>query len=220
MRFVHNPPNLSLLFLIFVLTPLFFIETALADDKADVEKGVALAEKGEYAKAFKQFKHLAEAGNAEAQHNLAMLYRTGKGVKKDFKESAFWFRKAADQGIADAQYFLGYMYDTGEGVMKNKQYAYVWYRKAAEKGHGMAQINLGVLYAEGVGVHQDLEQAYLWFHVAAAQGYEKAFEDMKIIEKDLKPEVVKTLKKKGNIYFQKYVQPFQRHPAAYPQLHK
>ena len=106
-----------------------------------------------------------------------------------------------------------------EGVEQNKQYAYVWYRKAAEKGHGMAQINLGFLYANGKGVHQDLEKAYLWFHVAAAQGYKMAFDNMKIIEEDLKPEVVKSLKKKGDEYFQKYVQPYQRHPKLYPQLH-
>lgn len=219
MRFGQNY-QIRLFLLIFVLFPLFFLVAVFADEKADVQNGVVLVEKGDYGKAFIQFKKLAEIGNADAQHNLALLYRTGKGVNKDLKESAFWFRKAADQGLTDAQYYLGYMYDTGEGVEKNKQYAYVWYRKAAEKGHGMAQINLGVLYANGVGVPQDLKQAYLWFHVAASQGYKMAFDNMKIIEQALKPDVVESLKKQGNDYFQKYVKPYQYHGGMHPHLPK
>lgn len=186
--------------------------------KSELESAVSLVENGKYEEAFALYGKLAKSGDPEAQHNLAMLYRTGKGVGKDLKESAYWFRKAADQGVSDAQYYLGYMYENGEGISKNREYAYVWYRKAAERGHGLAQINLGVIYANGLGVKQDLEEAYLWFHVAAAQGYKAAFENRKILEEALEPDQVEDLKKKGQTYFQKYVLPYQRHSAAYPQL--
>ncbi len=214
--------NISLrasLFALICIFPLFFIAgIAFAGDKADVESGVAAVNNGEYEKAFGLFQGLAEAGDSEAQHNLAMLYRAGKGIEKNLELSAHWFRKAADQGIADAQYYLGHMYASGEGLEQNTQYAFIWYRMAAENGQGMAQINLGVMYANGVGVTQDVEQAYLWFHAAAAQGYRAAFENKKIIEDTLEPEVLEKLKKKGSSYYKRYVLPYQRHSLSYPRL--
>lgn len=191
---------------------------ASVDSRAELERAVSLVENEKYEEAFSLFKVMAEAGDPEAQHNLALLYRTGKGTEKNLELSGAWFRKAADQGVSDAQYYLGYMYDTGEGVDQNSKYAYVWYRKAAERGHGLAQINLGVIYANGLGIQQDIEQAYLWFHVAAAQGYSAAFENKKIIEEALEPEKLEALQKQGREYFQKYVMPYQRHSTAYPQL--
>lgn len=188
------------------------------NSKEELERAVSLVEDGKYSEAFALFQKMAETGDPEAQHNLALLYRTGKGVEKNLNLSGQWFRKAADQGVSDAQYYLGHMYDTGEGVDQNRKYAYVWYRKAAEKGHGLAQINLGVLYANGLGIQTDIEQAYLWFHVAAAQGYRAAFENRKIIEEALEPEKLEALKKEARLYFQKYVLPYQRHSSAYPQL--
>lgn len=187
-------------------------------NKAELDRAVSLVESKKFAEAFTLFKKMAEAGDPEAQHNLAMLYRAGKGVEKNLEKSAHWFREAADQGVSDAQYYLGYMYDTGEGVTQNYQYAVVWYHKAAEHGQGQAQINLGVLYANGLGVKQDVEQAYLWFHVAAAQGYNAAFENRKILEEAMEPVKVEELRKKGYEYFRKYVLPYQRHSSSYPQL--
>lgn len=187
---------------------------------SEIEQAVSLVENKKYKEAFSIFKKLAEAGDPEAQHNLALLYRTGQGVEKDYTQSGHWFRMAADQGVSDAQYYLGYMYDTGEGVEQNRKYAYVWYRKAAEQGHGLAQINLGILYANGLGIPQDIEQAYLWFHVAAAQGYKAAFENKKIIEEAIGEDKLEALKVEGEKYFQKYVLPYQRHSRAYPQLRK
>ncbi len=185
-----------------------------------IEAGLAAVELKNYSAAFSVFETLAEAGNAEAQHNLAMLYRTGKGIQKDLASSYKWFRRAADQGASEAQYYLGYLFDMGEGVEKNSRYAFVWYRKAAEQGHGLGQINLGFLYANGAGVGQDIEQAYLWFHVAAAQGYKVAFENKIIIEEALKEQEngvarLGELKQRARVFFQQYVMPFARPPMSH-----
>jgi TPR repeat protein len=213
-------PGYSVFYSIVVLTCVFMLVpvSSIAGDDINIESALAAVKDEEYGKAFKQFQVLANRGEADAQHNLAMLYRLGKGVEKNYKLSGEWFRKAADQGVVDAQYYMGHMYDVGEGVSKNKKYAFVWYRKAAEKGHGLAQINLGVLYANGLGIEQNVEEAYLWFHVAAAQGYKMAFENKEIIEKALESEAVERLKQKGRDYFKQYVMPFQRHSLPYSRL--
>ena len=49
----------------------------------------------------------ADAGNARAMHNLAVLIAEGGGAKPDYAEAAGWFRKAAELGVSDSQYNLG-----------------------------------------------------------------------------------------------------------------
>ncbi|NOX93279.1 MAG: sel1 repeat family protein [Gammaproteobacteria bacterium] len=201
----------------FVIFPVFAVHAATpvdATNDSPIDAGITAVDNEDYAKAFTVFSGLAKAGDAEAQYNLAMLYRAGKGVEKDLSASFKWFQQAAEQGISDAQYYLAHMYDNGETVEKNLPKAFEWYRKAAEQGQGLAQINLGVIYADGIGVPQNIEQAYLWFHVAAAQGYRAAFENRLVIETALKEQgeegvaMLDSLKKQARGYFQQYVQPF------------
>ena len=67
------------------------------------------AKRGDYATALREWKPLAEQGNADAQFNLGLMYRNGEGVQQDHEESAKWFRRAAEQGHAGAQSRLGFM---------------------------------------------------------------------------------------------------------------
>ena len=177
---------------------------------AEMDAGLAAVEKGDYPAAVKIFEGLANAGEAEAQYNLAMLYRDGKGVSKDMAQSALWFRRAAEQGLAAAQYQLGYLYDTGEGLAQSDHEAFVWYRKAAEQGHGGAQVNLGVMYANGAGVVRDLKLAYVWFNLAASQGSGIGFKNKQILAEGMTPKEVEDLQALSRQYFQKYVLPFQQ----------
>ena len=175
---------------------------------ADVEEGIVAIEKGDYMAAYKVFKSLAEEGDIEAQHNLAILYKTGKGVMKDSTKAIQWFRKAADKGLADAQFNLGRMYDKGDGADQSFDYAALWYEKAAKRGHALAQTNLGVLYANGDGVPQDLIQAYVWFNLAAAQGVGIALENRETLSEHMTEEMRGRVKEISRVYFQRYVAPF------------
>ena len=58
----------------------------------------------------------ADAGDAEAQYSLGMMYAYGEGVPEDSLEAVKWYRKSAEQGNADAQNMLGDCYDIGMGV--------------------------------------------------------------------------------------------------------
>ena len=108
----------------------------------------------------------ANAGDADAQFNLGVMYRTGEGVPQDAVEAVAWTRQAAEQGHAGAQYNLGVMYSYGEGVPQDDVEAVAWYRQAAEQGYADAQYNLGVAYATGEGVPQDDVEAYKWLILA------------------------------------------------------
>ena len=126
------------------------------------DAGIAAYEKSDYATALHELTPDAEAGDAEAQSYLGVLYVKGQGVKRDEAKAAFWFRKAAEQGNAEAQFYLGTLYSRGAGVPRDDAAAVSWLRKAAEAGHQFAQSSLAEMYLDGRGVERNLVQAYKW----------------------------------------------------------
>ena len=102
---------------------------------ADLQAGREAAERGDYATALKEWRPLAEQGDADAQYELGFMYTSGEGVTQDYAEGMRWWRLAAEQGNASAQFMLGFMYTSGEGVTQD-YYAegMRWYRLAAEQG--------------------------------------------------------------------------------------
>ncbi|MGB0588025.1 MAG: tetratricopeptide repeat protein, partial [Limisphaerales bacterium] len=74
---------------------------------------------------------LAEAGNADAQYDLGLIYANGivtlEGEPRNWdKEAVKWYRRAAEQGYGSAQFGLGFMYSTGRGVLENYLTGYAW----------------------------------------------------------------------------------------------
>ena len=64
----------------------------------DFQKGLEAFERGDYATALREFKALAEQGNAGAQNNLGLMYDNGQGVTQDDVQAHMWFNLAAAQG--------------------------------------------------------------------------------------------------------------------------
>ena len=106
---------------------------------ADVAKGFAAAEAGDYVTAVHEYKKAAEQGDISAQIMLGLMYDLGEGVLKDDKEAVKWFRLAAEQGDADAQSNLGNMYHNGRGVLQDNVYAHMWWNIAASEGNEFAK---------------------------------------------------------------------------------
>ena len=112
----------------------------------------------------------ANAGNQQAQRNLAVIYDQGLGVNKDPAQAAIWFRKAAETGNKDATFQLASMYEQGRGVPQDQKQALDWYRKAALLGDADSQVRLGRAYLEGKVIDKDENEASAWFQKAADQG--------------------------------------------------
>ena len=64
---------------------------------AGFEEGSAAFDRGDYAKAMREWRPLAENGHALAQRNVALMYRQGYGVSRDFREAIRWYKMAAEQ---------------------------------------------------------------------------------------------------------------------------
>lgn len=142
-----------------------------------------------YAVALKEIRPLAQAGNAEAEHLLGLMYYMGRGVPQDYKAALEWHRKAALKGKADAQYVVGAMYYTGNAVIQDHRQAVSWFRKAAEQGHTQAQQVLGLMYRYHMGgVQQDNVIAYMLWNLAAANGSANAAEQRAAVVKSMTQE--------------------------------
>ena len=75
----------------------------------------------------------ANAGDADAQWHLGVMYARGEGVPQHYGQSVAWHRKAADQGHASAQASLGYAYSHGQGVPQDFVEAHKWRNLAASR---------------------------------------------------------------------------------------
>jgi TPR repeat protein/V8-like Glu-specific endopeptidase len=111
----------------------------------------------------------AQAGDANSQYTLGVMYNIGRNISKDANEAFKWFSKAAQQGNAKAQYELGQMYENGSAAAQDYNLAFQWYAKAAVQSHPKAQYCLGKFYKEGIATGRDYQQAVSWFTMAAGQ---------------------------------------------------
>src|SRR3990167_2084457 len=134
----------------FILLAAFLLLGITTPVKADFDAGKSAYDRGDYATAFREWKPLAEKGDAAlAQLYLGLMYAQGQGVPQDYAEAARWYRRAAEQGYDAAQFRLGMLYFEGEGFPQDYKEAMRWIRLAADQGLSDAQDSLGLMYRWG-----------------------------------------------------------------------
>ena len=137
---------------------------------ADVKAGVDAWQAGNYAAAVKEWRPLADKGDADAQFNLGQAYKLGRGVPGDLRTAQSWYEKAAQQGHGQAQANLGLiLFQNGDRAR-----AMPWIRKAADAGDPRAQYVLGTAMFNGDLVAKDWPRAYALMQRAAGQGLPQA----------------------------------------------
>jgi TPR repeat protein len=65
----------------------------------------------------------AEAGNAIAQYNLALMYHYGRGTAQDHQQARRWFLQAARSGVPQAMHNVAVYHDEGLGGPTDKAVA-------------------------------------------------------------------------------------------------
>lgn len=114
---------------------------------------------------------MANAGNARAQHAVAMIYNNGLGgVEVNHELANTWYRKSADAGFVLAQASLAWNQHNGIGTPADAALAFENYRRAAEQGHPYAMNNVAVMYYRGQGTRPDVKASFDWFMRAAEAG--------------------------------------------------
>ena len=127
---------------------------------ADMDKARLAYTSEDYDTAFSEFKAHAEAGNAEAQGKLGIMYFWGRGTLRSESKAYRWSLQAAKQGEASGQQMMGYLYENGIFIPKNMRRAVDWYRKSSKQGNAAATASLAALYVYGQGVNQDVRHGF------------------------------------------------------------
>ena len=125
-------------------------------------------EVGQFTEALAILERLADAGDARAQYEVALMYLQGIGTKVDPLRGGQWMLTAANNGNVTAMVEIGGRFENGVNAEKNLILAFTWYRRAALAGDGIGCYKLAMLYELGSGVPQDLPRAYAWYRMAGS----------------------------------------------------
>lgn len=107
-----------------------------SEGERDVEGGIAL------------IREAAEAGNAQAQYALALLYRQGGLIAKSESRARELLERSAGAGVPEAQALLGEILLEEIGEFESADPAQEWLRRAAKQGHVRAHASLGKSYLD------------------------------------------------------------------------
>jgi TPR repeat protein len=143
---------------------------AIAPARADVKDGADAWSRGDYPAAIAQWQAPAEAGDPDAQFNMAQAYRLGRGVPRDLARSEALYGKAAAQGHVQAADNYGLLlFDRGDRVA-----ALPYVRAAADRGDPRAQYLMGIAHFNGDIAPKDWRRAYALMTLAQASGLPQA----------------------------------------------
>ena len=144
------------------------------------ETGVAAYDAGDHARAYRIWSALTDQDLA-AMRNVAMMLRTGDGVKKDPAAAEDMYRRAAQAGLPTAQADLADMLLRGEAGPPNPKAALPLLSAAAAANHPVAQYELAQMYETGEGglVPRDLNTARNLYAAAAGHGMKEAAERLR-----------------------------------------
>jgi len=183
---------------------LFSLVLASTGWSAEFAKGQEAYNSADYQTALTEWQVLAEAGLADGQYGLGLLYANGFGVPLDDDQALKWYRLAADQGHAEAQCNLGVMYANGWGVPQSDSIAFTWHSLAAEQGVAPAQVAVAMMYMGGYGTTQDNIQASKWFNVASQLGDSNAASKRDYLNALMTPEEVAEADALANSWMDSY----------------
>lgn len=161
---------LSIIFAVAAMTALAGVKPESDDDRFNGDRCYSF---GDYETALKYYQRAVDNDpqNVRAMTRIAMMYKRGLGVKRNYKTALDWYAKAAAAGDASSVFNMGTFYLSGLGVKQNYTKALNLFTQASEKGCADASYQMGCLYFSGMGVPQDYLQALDWFQKAADHRY-------------------------------------------------
>jgi hypothetical protein len=117
---------------------------------------------------------LAVKGDARAQYELGVAYKTGHGARPDAREALWWFSMAGIDGIKEGAVEAAEAYEQGRGTKRDLQEAARWWARAGELGDAEARRKALDLYLSGQVSHAGSPSVAKWLEPAAAEGDTRA----------------------------------------------
>ena len=150
-------------------------------------------------------KRNAEAGDPEAQAELALRFHSGRGIPKSLEQAVYWYRLAAAQGHAPSMHRLSGMFYSGAGgVEKNKRIAARWRLRAAQRGVKGAFYWTAGGYRQGDTLPKDYILAHVWYSLAIDEGNESAESLRRWLVREMTPAEIAEAEERAEAWRKKF----------------
>ena len=173
-----------------------------ADFSNEFETAVINIQEKKYLEAVKGFTALANQGLPEAQFNLSLLFFSGLGAPKNFKDALYWSWYAHlnehETAINQVNKTYDYITENLRNEVANKIIEELL--ATANSGDQMSALKLGQTYT-GLLVTPDYLSAYVWLSIAQAYGIEEASELLEETAKQLTLEDILTQQSEASSKF-------------------
>jgi len=157
--------------------PLLVVDRALsAAGEVQYERGQALYRDGDPANALREWLPLAEAGYAESQYMIGMIYEKGEGVGINLDQAIRWLTLAAKNGEVMANCRIGHLLNVKED--ERPEVILAWFLRGAEAGDGSCMHDLAELLLKGVNGTKDVNGGMRWLTRAAESGDARSQADL------------------------------------------
>lgn len=164
---------------------------------ADIDRGVAYYQQGNYMMAYWSFYDAAQKGNVIGMNNVSVLSMNGQGTPKSEEQAFIWMERAAKAGYAPAYYPMASKFYNGIGTEKNIDQAKHWAEMAMNHAAEPDKTNAKNMYntilkmsdngnrdvQDGIRYYQqkDYAMAYKCFSSAVEKGNATAMNNMSLL---------------------------------------
>ncbi len=178
--------------------------TARTDDSDEMFfEAVAAVKNKDYGHAVKLFSSQAENNQHDAQYNLAVLLKAGKGAPQDFLKALTWAWAAHLGGIEAAEDLSDELLnlipensiEAAREAVSDRLLARI------DDGEKPAVMQFARFHAE-LRDEADYERAYIWYSIAAAIGLDGAFEARDDTRGDIDEEKIVDLQVEAGTIFE------------------
>ncbi|MBN2676242.1 MAG: sel1 repeat family protein, partial [Alphaproteobacteria bacterium] len=149
----------------------------------------------------------ASQGYAPAQYQLAILYKMGETLPRNYKESMKWLKMSAEQKYMPAEYELAKRYKKGSLFVKEdpKEFLF-WLMRAGFNGSDKAAEELGYLYEKGIFVPENKIEAYKWYSLSTHKDSHK----LDLLELSMTTEEVERAQNEASLSYQKIAEKMKK----------
>ncbi len=121
-------------------------------------------------KALSTYKTLAKQNDIQSMFRLAMIYSSGKNIKRSLSKSKKLLERASKLNHHKSTYYLGKLFLSKKSPYYDLTQAFNTFVKASNENYAPAQNMIGQFFANGVIVETDYKQAVTLFEKASKQG--------------------------------------------------
>tara|TARA_A100001011_G_C14297441_1_gene839113 strand:- start:986 stop:1642 length:657 start_codon:yes stop_codon:yes gene_type:complete len=191
-------------FLLFSLA--FTNQTELSNSDFLFKKATDFVKNKQYEKAISIFERLANNSEHDAQYNLAIILKAGKGKTKKYTDSLYWAYLSKLGDINEADDLVSELVDLiPEKEVENiREKVKVYLEKSIDGGSKTSIMHLGKFFLEIVQ-EKEYPSAYKWFTVGAALGLKNAIEMRDDTEQELSPEEIIEEQDKAEEFFKNFL---------------